>query len=81
MGGRTNKPYAVCPPRDMGRMKTNTSARVKQIPTRRDHGNMIYISHPLWRIDYPVPVPVHREDQVQQDHHYYQEYQVVKEKN
>jgi len=40
---------------------------------------MIYTNHPLLQIVYPVQV--HLEDQVQQDHHYYQEYQVVKEKN
>ena len=65
----------------LGRRETKSSARVKPIPTRRDHGNMIYTNHPLWRIDYPVRVPVHLEDQALQDHHYYQEYQVVKEKN
>ena len=81
MGGRTNKPYAVCSFRDVGRMETDISARAKRAPTRQDHGNTIYISHPLWRIDYPVRVPVHLEDQALQDHHYYQEYQVVKEKN
>lgn len=42
---------------------------------------MIYIIRPLWQIDYPVPVPAHLEDQVPQDHHYYQEYQVVMEKS
>jgi len=42
---------------------------------------MIYTNHLLLRIDYPVPVPVHLEDQALQDHLYYQEYQVVKEKS
>jgi uncharacterized protein (DUF3084 family) len=67
------------PLRAISQRETNISARVKQIPTHRDHGNMIYTNHPLLQIAYLVQV--HLEDQVQQDHHYYQEYQVVKEKN
>jgi hypothetical protein len=67
------------PLRAISQRETNTSARVKQIPTHRDHGNMIYTNLPLLQIVYLVLV--HLEDQLQQDHHYYQEYQVVKEKN
>jgi len=79
MGGRTTKPYAVRPLRDIHPNETNISARVKQTPTHRDHGNMIYTNHPLLQIVYLVQV--HLEDQLQRNHHYYQEYQVVKEKN
>lgn len=67
------------PLRAIYQRETNISARVKQIPTHRDHGNMIYTNHPLLQIVYQDQV--HLEDQVLQDHHYYQEYQVVKEKN
>ena len=41
-GGKTNKPYAVRLIYLETGVELTSSAQAKQIPTHRDHGNMIY---------------------------------------